>query len=75
LHERNSSAGLACRDAGGWSVDTLVPSTTNVSNSGEMRTAASPLPAQILQIVDARMNGEALDKESEQKAMASGWRQ
>ncbi|MBO9880262.1 hypothetical protein J7357_02530 [Xanthomonas sp. D-109] len=68
-----ASAGLACQRDGAWRVELLVPAGENNDGSG-MRMAASPMPAAVLQAVDARIAGEALDADGEQQARAQGWR-
>ncbi|WP_440984655.1 anti-sigma factor family protein [Xanthomonas sontii] len=68
-----ASAGLACQRDGAWRVELLVPAGEN-NDGGGMRMAASPMPAAVLQAVDARIAGEALDADGEQRARARGWR-
>lgn len=68
-----ASAGLACQRDGAWRVELLAPAAAGGGDSG-MRMAASPMPAAVLQAVDARIAGEALDADGEQRARARGWR-
>lgn len=68
-----ASAGLACQRDGAWRVELRVPAGEN-HDGGGMRMAASPMPAAVLQAVDARIAGEALDADGEQQARAHGWR-
>ncbi|PPU84460.1 hypothetical protein XsacCFBP4641_05095 [Xanthomonas sacchari] len=68
-----ASAGLACQRDSAWRVELLVPAGEHNDGSG-MRMAASPMPAAVLQAVDARIAGEALDADGEQQARAHGWR-
>jgi hypothetical protein len=65
-------AGLACRGSQGWYVPTLLE--TQAPSNGEMRTASTALPPALLDQVDARMEGEALDAEGERAARDAGWR-
>jgi hypothetical protein len=65
-------AGLACRGPQGWYVPTLLE--TQAPSNGEMRTASTALPPALLDQVDARMEGEALDAEGERAARDAGWR-
>ncbi|MXV09197.1 MULTISPECIES: hypothetical protein [unclassified Xanthomonas] len=69
----SASAGLACQRDGAWRVELLVPASESHDGSG-MRMAASPMPAAVLQAVDARIVGETLDADAEQRARARGWR-
>ncbi len=66
------TAGLACRDGQGWSLPILAHEAEPAQ--GPMRQAASPLPAAVLDAVDARIAGEALDAKGEQAARKVGWR-
>ncbi|WP_226978592.1 hypothetical protein [Xanthomonas sp. LMG 12460] len=69
----NANAGLACQRDGAWRVELLAPAGER-EDGGGMRMAASPMPAAVLQAVDARIAGEALDADGEQRARARGWR-
>ena len=62
------TAGLACRVEGEWQI----PVTVASADSGDMRKAASPPPA-VLQAIEARISGEALDAAAEEDAHRSGW--
>ncbi|WP_295975702.1 hypothetical protein [uncultured Xanthomonas sp.] len=73
LSNANANAGLACQRDGAWRVELLVPADER-QDGGGMRMAASPMPAAVLQAVDARIAGEALDADGEQRARARGWR-
>ncbi|SEK60934.1 Transmembrane transcriptional regulator (anti-sigma factor RsiW) [Pseudoxanthomonas sp. GM95] len=66
------TAGLACHDAQGWSLPVLAHD--GESAQGELRQAASPLPAAVLEAVDARIAGDTLDAGGEQAARTAGWR-
>ena len=62
--------GLACRSGDAWRVVALGEAERQ---DGEMRQAASALPASVLAEVDARQQ-EMLDAAAERKARDSGWR-
>jgi hypothetical protein len=66
-----SVAGLACRDNGDWNV--VATAQADAKNSGGMRQAASPLPRAVLDTVDARISGNALDATQERAARDRGW--
>lgn len=66
-------AGLACRDArGDWQVPVLLSS--DPAPRGDLRQAASALPAALLREVESRMAGEPLDAGQERAARDAGWR-
>lgn len=67
------SAGLACREPEGWRVRELLPAAAPASSS-EYRTAASPLPPQLLESIDSLREGDVLDATGETAARAKGWR-
>ncbi len=63
-----SAAGLACRDGDRWRITT----TDAVSVSGDgLRQASSPA---MLQAIEARMAGEALDAAGEKAARDAAWK-
>ena len=64
-----ASAGLACRTRNDWEILATAP----VPAAGEgVRQAASPPPA-IMQAIESRISGEALDAAGEQNAQRTGW--
>lgn len=65
-------AGLACRENGQWTVQTVA--ATERAAEGTMRQAASSLPRAVLDAVDERIAGDALDAERERAARDQGWR-
>ncbi len=65
------SAGLACREGNAWVVQALA--TAEPAQAGPMRQAASALPVVVLQAVDARIAGDALDLNAERGARERGW--
>jgi hypothetical protein len=67
----SSTAGLACREEGGW----RIPATQSVTMpDGEVRQAAASLTPAILASVAARAEGEALDAAEEEAARGAGWK-
>lgn len=66
-------AGLACRENGAWSV--LAAAQADAAQAGGMRQAASGLPQAVLDAVDARISGNALDATAERQARDRGWTQ
>ena len=67
-----SVAGLACREGDRWNVVATAQSNAARSGSG-MRQAASSLPRSVLDAVDARIAGNALDAAQERAAREHGW--
>lgn len=71
LLRSSSTAGLACREAGGW----RIPATQSVTiQDGEVRQAAASLTPAILAAVAERAEGEALDVAEEEAARGAGWK-
>lgn len=64
-------AGVACRQGEAWAVQTLVAAERQPT--GAMRQAASPLPRAVLDAVDQRIEGAALDAAREKQARDRGW--
>lgn len=67
-----SMAGLACQDGGRWAVQSLA--AVDAIASGEVRQAATALPHAVLEAVEQRMSGDALDGQGERAARDRGWR-
>lgn len=65
-------AGLACREDRQWALQSLA--TVATTPQGELRQASSALPRAILDAVDQRIAGDALDKGGERAARQRGWR-
>jgi hypothetical protein len=65
------SAGLACRSGAQWKLAVL----TEVAKGapGEYQQAGSAMPAVVLEAIDARIAGPALDAQAEQAARQRGW--
>ena len=66
-----SVAGLACRQRGQWTLHNLV--ATEAAPAGAVRQAASELPRALLDAVDRRIAGDALDPGHERQAREQGW--
>jgi hypothetical protein len=64
-------AGLACREASRWTVQSTTPAEP--AASGALRQAASPLPRALLEAVDERIAGTALTAAQERQARDRGW--
>jgi hypothetical protein len=73
-----ATAGLACRQAGPtgqaaqWAVQTLA--AVEAVPAGAVRQAATALPPAVLEAVDKRIAGDALDPARERQARDEGWR-
>lgn len=65
-------AGLACQTAGRWIVQDLASAET--APAGQVRQAATALPQAVLDAVDRRIAGSALDAARERRARERGWR-
>lgn len=63
-------AGLACRHEGNWSVRALAPFE---ASGGEIRTAASDLPASVMAAVDDALTADPVDAADEARARDAGW--
>ena len=64
-------SGLACRSGDGWTVPVLAEGG---SEPGAYRQANSGLPGAVLDAIDLRIAGQALDINAEQAARDKGWR-
>jgi hypothetical protein len=64
-----ATAGLACRVDDEWRVPVTAASP---AHTGGVRQAASPPPA-VMQVIQARISGEALDAAGEENAQRAGW--
>jgi anti-sigma factor RsiW len=74
IEQAQPVAGLACRAEGGWRVETLASAAPTVAVEGGLRPASTALPAAVLNVIDQRIAGEALDAAGEAVAIARGWR-
>jgi hypothetical protein len=68
----DASSGLACREAGGWSIKVLAQSPS-AGNSTQFRTAGSELSPAIRATIEASIEGEPLDHAGEVAARQAGW--
>ncbi len=66
-----TSAGLACRTGERWTLPVLA--APDQGAAGEYRQAGSAMPAAVLDAIDARISGTALDAQGEQAARQRGW--
>jgi hypothetical protein len=66
-----TSAGLACRDGGQWQVPLLAEG--EAAAAGAYRQAGSAMPPAVLDAIDARIAGQALDAGAERAALQRGW--
>ena len=64
--------GLACRVGTGWAVAALATQAPATAE-GALRQAGTALPAAVLQAVDERIAGTALDAAAEAAALQKGW--
>jgi hypothetical protein len=65
------TAGLACRNGKEWQVPVMAEAAS--AAAGDYRQAASAMPAAVLDAVDARIAGPALDAKAEREAVQRGW--
>ncbi|MEO5934322.1 MAG: hypothetical protein ABIQ08_12335 [Duganella sp.] len=69
------TAGLACRGGDQWRVVVMTEADKAAGDeSGNYRQAGSAMPAAVLEAIDARIAGAALDAQGEQAAKQRGWR-
>lgn len=66
------AAGLACRSGDQWKLAVLAEADKGAS--GDYRQASSGMPAAVLDAIDARIAGPALDAQAEKAAQQRGWR-
>ena len=67
------TAGLACRRGDDWALRLLAQDGA-APGSGDLRQAASPVPASVLSVVEEDMQGDPLDAQAERAALQKGWR-
>ena len=65
------SAGLACREGDGWRIPVFKESG---AAGTAYRQAASEMPAAVLEAIDERIEGAALDAQAERAARERGWK-
>jgi hypothetical protein len=66
-----ASAGLACREGAQWRLPLLAGSAAG--NAGAYRQAGSAMPPAVLDAIDERIAGQALDANGERAAQQRGW--
>jgi len=64
------TAGLACRVGSEWQIPVT---DSSPMPHGQMQQAGSAMPPSILRAIESRMEGTALDAETEKSAQLSGW--
>lgn len=67
-----STAGLACRNGAEWRIPVLTNGAMGAAT--EYRQAGSALPAAVLEAIDERIVGQALDANAERVAQKNGWK-
>lgn len=67
-----TAAGLACRKGGQWAIPVLAEGTAGAA--GAYRQAGSEMPPAVLEAVDQRLSGAALDAAGERAARQDGWK-
>lgn len=67
-----AAAGLACRNGAEWKIPVLAESAAGAT--GAYRQAGSETPAAVLEAIDQRITGQALDANAEQAAAQQGWK-
>ena len=67
-----TTAGLACRSGDQWRIPVLTNGA--MGTAGEYRQAGTALPAAVLEAIDARIAGQALDQQAERAAQKQGWK-
>lgn len=72
------SAGLACSSGAGWSIPVLAAGPAAPAGTGDKeshyRQAGSEMPAAVLDAIDQRISGQALDARAELAARQRGWK-
>ena len=66
-----ATSGLACRESGDWRIRSLYQSPEGRSSDYRMASSQDP---QLMEAVEASIDGEPFDAEQERKAMEQGWR-
>ena len=67
-----AAAGLACRNGSEWKIPVMAESAPDAS--GTYRQAGSTMPPAVLEAIDQRIAGQALDAKAEQAAAQQGWK-
>lgn len=69
--EEQAASGLACREGGDWRIRSLYQSPEGQASDYRMASGQDP---QLMEAVEASIDGEPFDAEQERKAMERGWR-
>jgi hypothetical protein len=69
--EEQATSGLACREGGDWRIRSLFQSPDGQASDYRMASGQDP---QLMEAVEASIEGEPFDAEQERKAMEQGWR-
>lgn len=69
--EDHSANGLACRESGDWRIRSLFQGPEGQTTDYRMASGADP---QLMEVVDAVIDGEPFDAAQEKAAMEKGWR-
>ena len=72
LQNGQELAGLACKAGGEWRIPMLVQNN-RAPAQGPYRLAAAEMPTPVLESIDQRINGPALDGKGETEAIQKGW--
>ena len=67
-----STAGLACRSGSAWRIPVLTNGAMGATT--EYRQAGTALPEAVLEAIDDRIVGQALDASAERAAQEKGWK-
>jgi hypothetical protein len=67
-----AAAGLACKSGAEWKIPVMAETAAGVP--GSYRQAGSEMPAAVLDAVDQRIAGQALDAGAERAAQQRGWK-
>lgn len=74
IRQADTLSGLACREAGAWSVRVLERAEGRQTQPGNYRQAGSEMSAAVRAGVDAAIAGEPLDAAAEVAAQKNGWK-
>jgi hypothetical protein len=66
------AAGVACRSGAEWKVPLMAEAAAGAA--GAYRQAGSEMPAAVMEAIDQRIAGQALDSKEEQAARQQGWK-
>ena len=69
--EDRAASGLACREGGDWRIRSLFQGAEGQAADYRMASGGDP---QLMEAVDASIDGEPFDAAQEKAAMERGWR-